>query len=287
MKKAIVIMLTGAMMLAAVACGGGSNSNSNSTPAAETQTEEAKPAEETAEAVESTVQETEEAEANIAEEAISYEDYLAAATDSEVVIQGSIQGKQSYYAQDDAGTANIYLQDQNGGAYFLYQLPCTEKEYELMEIGKTIKVKGYKSEWSGEIEVVDIEAWMFVDGDFIAEAEDVTALLGTDELAGKMNKKVIFKGMTVEASKDKNDNDVAFLYGADGSGERGADTDLYFNVSLNGQTYTFTVESYLCGPDTDVYKAVEDLHIGDVIDMEGFLYWYNGPNPHITAILAQ
>ena len=270
MKKAIVIMLTGAMMLAAVACSGGSNSNSNSTPAAETQTEEAKPAEETAEAVESTVQETEEAEANIAEEAISYEDYLAAATDSEVVIQGSIQGKQSYYAKDDAGTANIYLQDQNGGAYFLYQLPCTEKEYELMEIGKTIKVKGYKSEWSGE-----------------AEAENVTALLGTDELAGKMNKKVIFKGMTVEASKDKNDNDVAFLYGADGSGERGADTDLYFNVSLNGQTYTFTVESYLCGPDTDVYKAVEDLHIGDVIDMEGFLYWYNGPNPHITAILAQ
>ena len=122
MKKAIVIMLTSAMMLAAVACGGGSNSNS--TPAAETQTEEAKPAEETAEAVESTVQETEEAEANIAEEAISYEDYLAAATDSEVVIQGAIQGKQSYYAQDDAGTANIYLQDQNGGAYFLYQLPC-------------------------------------------------------------------------------------------------------------------------------------------------------------------
>ena len=285
MKKAIVIMLTGAMMLAAVACGGGSNSNSNSTPAAETQTEEAKPAEETAEAVESTVQETEEAEANIAEEAISYEDYLAAATDSEVVIQGSIQGKQSYYAKDDAGTANIYLQDQNGGAYFLYQLPCTEKEYELMEIGKTIKVKGYKSEWSGEIEVIDIETWMFVDGDYIAEAEDVTALLGTDDLAAKMNKKVLFKGMKVEPIKDKDNNDVAFIYNYDGSGTEG--DDLYFNVSVNGQTYTFTVESYLCGPDTEIYKAVKDFHIGDVIDLEGFLYWYNGPNPHITAVLAQ
>ena len=285
MKKAIVIMLTGAMTLAAVACGGGS---SNSTPAQNnTQTEEAKPAEETQETVESTVAEPEQAEPNITEDAMSFEDYMAAATDAEVVVQGAIQGKQGFFSRDDQGLATVYLQDEKGGAYFIYELPCTEKEYELMEIGKTIKVKGYKSEWSGEIEVVDVETWMFVDGEYIAEAEDVTALLGTDELASKMNKKVAFKGMTVEPIKNKDDEDVAFIYNYDGSGERGPDTDLYFNVSVNGQTYTFTVESYLCGPDSDVYKAVEDLKIGDVIDMEGFLYWYNGPNPHITAIVAQ
>ena len=279
MKKAIVIMLTGAMMLAAVACGGGS---SNSTPAQNnTQTEEAKPAEETQETVESTVEEPEQTEVNVPEDAMSFEDYMAAATDAEVVVQGAIQGKQGFFSRDDQGLATVYLQDEKGGAYFIYELPCTEKEYELMEIGKIIKVKGYKSEWSGEIEVVDVETWMFVDGEYIAEAEDVTALLGTDE------QKVAFKGMTVEPIKNKDDEDVAFIYNYDGSGERGPDTDLYFNVSVNGQTYTFTVESYLCGPDSDVYKAVEDLKIGDVIDMEGFLYWYNGPNPHITAIVAQ
>ena len=282
MKKAIVIMLTGAMMLAAVACGGGS---SNSAPAQESKTEEAKPAEETQETVESTVEEPEQTEPNIPEDAMSFEDYMAAATDTEVVVQGSIQGKQNYFVKDDQGKASIYLQDQNGGAYFIYELPCTEKEYELMEIGKTIKVKGYKSEWSGEIEVIDIETWMFVDGDYIAEAEDVTALLGTDDLAAKMNKKVLFKGMKVEPIKDKDNNDVAFIYNYNGSGTEG--DDLYFNVSVNGQTYTFTVESYLCGPDTEIYKAVKDFHIGDVIDLEGFLYWYNGPNPHITAVLAQ
>ena len=282
MKKAIVIMLTGAMMLAAVACGGGS---SNSAPAQESKTEEAKPAEETQETVESTVEEPEQTEPNIPEDAMSFEDYMAAATDTEVVVQGSIQGKQNYFVKDDQGKASIYLQDQNGGAYFIYELPCTEKEYELMEIGKTIKVKGYKSEWSGEIEVIDIETWMFVDGDYIAEAEDVTALLGTDDLAAKMNKKVLFKGMKVEPIKDKDNNDVAFIYNYDGSGTEG--DDLYFNVSVNGQTYTFTVESYLCGPDTEIYKAVKDFHIGDVLDLEGFLYWYNGPNPHITAVLAQ
>ena len=262
-------------------------SSSMRRPQNNTQTEEAKPAEETQETVESTVEEPEQTEVNVPEDAMSFEDYMAAATDAEVVVQGAIQGKQGFFSRDDQGLATVYLQDEKGGAYFIYELPCTEKEYELMEIGKIIKVKGYKSEWSGEIEVVDVETWMFVDGEYIAEAEDVTALLGTDELASKMNKKVAFKGMTVEPIKNKDDEDVAFIYNYDGSGERGPDTDLYFNVSVNGQTYTFTVESYLCGPDSDVYKAVEDLKIGDVIDMEGFLYWYNGPNPHITAIVAQ
>ena len=278
MKKAIVIMLTGAMMLAAVACGGGSGSSSTpAAPAEETQTEETEQTEETPEAE---VEETTEEEVNIPEDPMTYEDYAAAEIDSEVVIEGAIQAKQAYYGEQS--TASVYLQDETGGAYFLYNLPCTEKEYELMEIGKKIKVKGYKAEWSGEVEVVDA-IWMFVDGEYIAEAEDVTALLGTDELIKKQNKKVVFKGVKVEPIGE--DGNAAFLYNYDGSGAEG--DDLYFNVSVNGQTYSFTVESYLCGPDTDVYKAVKDFKVGDVIDLEGFLYWYEGPNPHITAVLAQ
>ena len=278
MKKAIVIMLTGAMMLAAVACGGGSGSSSTpAAPAEETQTEETEQKEETPEAE---VEETTEEEVNIPEDPMTYEEYAAAEVDSEVVIEGAIQAKQAYYGEQS--TASVYLQDETGGAYFLYNLPCTEKEYELMEIGKKIKVKGYKAEWSGEVEVVDA-IWMFVDGEYIAEAEDVTALLGTDELIKKQNKKVVFKGVKVEPIGEN--GNAAFLYNYDGSGAEG--DDLYFNVSVNGQTYSFTVESYLCGPDTDVYKAVKDFKVGDVIDLEGFLYWYEGPNPHITAVLAQ
>jgi hypothetical protein len=104
----------------------------------------------------------------------------------------------------------------------------------------------------------------------------------SEELINHQNKFVAFKGMTVEASKDAEGNDVAFLYNWDGSGEDG--NDLYFNVSLDGQTYTFTVESYLCDNTTDVYAAVKNLQIGDVVDMEGFLYWYEGVNPHITSL---
>ena len=42
-----------------------------------------------------------------------------------------------------------------------------------------------------------------------------------------------------------------------------------------------------CGNDTDVYKAVEGLKVGDTIDLEGFLYWYNGANPHITGVTVK
>lgn len=274
MKKALVILLTSTVMMMAVACG----SSTTSTPAAEAPAEEAEAEEETQEVESETMEETEEPEVIIEEDPMSYEEYAAAEIDSEVVIQGGIQGKQSYYAEQ--GTASIYLQDENG-AYFLYNLPCTEKEYELMEIGSMIKVKGYKAEWSGEVEVIDA-IWQFVDGEYIAEAEDVTDLLGTDELINKQNMKVLFKGVKIEPIGD---DGAAYLYNWDGSGTEG--DDLYFNVSVNGATYSFTVESYLCGPDTDIYKAVKDFKVGDVVDLEGFLYWYEGPNPHITALLAQ
>ena len=63
--------------------------------------------------------------------------------------------------------------------------------------------------------------------------------------------------------------------------------DLYFKVSKDGETYEFCVEYYLCNEDTDVYKAVENLKVGDVIDVEGFLYWYNGINPHVTSVTVK
>ena len=103
-----------------------------------------------------------------------------------------------------------------------------------------------------------------------------------EAIAAYQNQKVAFKGLTVEAADDSG---AAFLYNWDGSGTDG--NDLYFNVSLDGNTYSFTVESYLCDNTTDVYKAVKELKVGDVVDLEGFLYWYEGINPHITAVSVQ
>ena len=103
-----------------------------------------------------------------------------------------------------------------------------------------------------------------------------------------MNEKIAIKDAKVVASKvEGKDDEFAFLYSWDGSGSHDGNSDLYFNVEVGGQTYNLTVESYLCGNETDVYKAVEGLKIGDTIDCEGFLYWYNGANPHITAVTVK
>ena len=208
---------------------------------------------------------------------MTYAEYIAAELDTEVVIETYVQAKQSWWEDK----ATVYTQDKDG-AYFLYNMACSTEDYEKLVPGAKIKVTGYKSEWSGEVEIVDA-TFELEEGSYIAPALDVTELLGTDELIAHQNEFVSFKGMTVAAAgQDDNGNDVAFLYSWDGSGQDG--DDLYFNVTLGDATYTFTVESYLCDNTTEVYNAVKALNIGDVIDMEGFLYWYEGVNPHITSV---
>ena len=225
------------------------------------------------------------ASAALAEEAtvLTHEQYENAEVDSPVCVETYVQATQSWWDN----TITVYAQSEDG-AYFIYKLACSEEDAAKLVPGTKIRVTGTKIEWSGEVEIGD-PTFEFVDGDpFIAEAEDVTALLGTDELAKHMNEKVTFKGVKVVGTKvEGQDGEFPFLYSYDGSGTRednGVGADLYFTVEANGAQYSFTVESYLCGNDTDVYKAVEGLKIGDVIDCEGFLYWYNGANPHITGV---
>ncbi|MCR5831753.1 MAG: hypothetical protein K6G67_06390 [Lachnospiraceae bacterium] len=207
---------------------------------------------------------------------MTYEEYVAAPLDSEVTIEAYVQAHQSWWD----GKITIYAADKEG-AYFLYDMPCSEEDAAKLNPGTKIKAKGFKSEWSGEVEIVDA-TFEIEDGSYIAEAKDVTDLLGKDELASNMNRFVSFKDLEIVASKDGNGNEAPFLYNWDGSGEEG--NDVYFNVSKDGQTYTFLVRAYLTGSDTEVYKTAKTLKVGDKIDCEGFLYWYEGPNPHITNI---
>jgi len=197
---------------------------------------------------------------------MTYAEYDAAEMDAEVVIETYVQATQSWW--DNKIT--VYTQDEDG-AYFLYEMACSEEDAAKLVPGAKIKVTGYKGAWAGEIEVMDA-TFEFVEGEaFIAEPMDVTELLGTEELIKHQNKKVAFKGLTVEAIEYKN-------------GEPG--DDIYVTVSLNGQSYSFCVERYLTGPETEVYAAVGALKAGDVVDVEGFLYWYEGVNTHITAVAA-
>ena len=196
--------------------------------------------------------------------AMTHEQYMAAEMQSQVTIETYVQAHQSWW--DNKVT--VYCQSPDG-AYFLYELACSQADAEKLVPGTKIRVTGNKGEWSGEVEIMD-GTFEFVKGDsFIAEALDVTALLGTDEMIAHQNEFVAFKGLTVEAIEYKN-------------GEPG--DDIYVTLSKDGASYSFCVEVYLTGTDSDVYTTVGALNVGDTVDVEGFLYWYEGMNPHITAI---
>lgn len=210
---------------------------------------------------------------------MTYAEYEAAAMDSQVVIETYVQAKQSWWEDK----ATVYTQDGDG-AYFLYEMKCSEADYAKLVPGQKIKVTGFKGEWAGEIEIMDA-TFEIVEGNWIATAMDATALLGTDDLIKHQNKLASFKDLTVVAKKDANGAEVPYLFKWDGSGQDG--DDIYFDVALGDKTYTFTVESYLTGADTAVYAAVKNLKVGDKIDVEGFLYWYEGVQPHVINVTVK
>jgi len=205
-------------------------------------------------------------EADVKSEGVmTYADYDAAALDAEVVIETYVQDHQSWW--DNKIT--VYTQDHDG-AYFLYELACSEKDAAKLTPGTKIKVTGYKGEWAGEVEVMEGTFEFVNDGKtFVAEPMDATALLGTDELIKHQNKLASFTGLTVEKIEYKN-------------GEPG--DDIYLTLSNGTASFDFCVERYLRDPDSDVYKTVGELKEGDKVNVEGFLYWYEGVNPHITSI---
>ena len=198
-----------------------------------------------------------------------------------VVVECYIAAVESWYKD----ACHIYALCEEGG-YYIYSYACTQEEANELVPGMKIRVSGYKTVWSGEVEIVEatIEKLDGTAPEF--PVNDVTALVGTEDLVKHMNDLVAFKGMTIVASQDANGNEVPFLYNWDGSGSQG--NDLYFNVAIGETVYTFTVNAYMIGTgvDSDVYKAVEALQIGDVIDIEGFLYWYNGAQTHVTSVKA-
>jgi hypothetical protein len=191
-----------------------------------------------------------------------------------VEVEFYVQAAQGWWFDSNAGYGKItvYGQDKDG-AYFAYEMKCDEADAAKLTAGTKINVKGYKTVWSGEYEIVDATFTFVKDADtYIAPAKDLTDKLGTEELVNYQNQFASFKGLTVSKIEYQ-------------GGEPGK--DIYVTVSLNDKEYSFCVESYLTGPDSDVYKAVGALAAGDVIDVEGFVYWYNGVNTHITKVVKK
>ena len=274
-KKVLAVIMAAGLSLTMAAC----TTQQPAAPAEPTEAAPADPTEAPAEPTEAAEEPTPTEPATETPEepdaVMTYAEYAAAEVDDPVVIEAYVQATQSWWD----GKITVYAQDKDG-AYFIYNMACiSQEEADKLTEGTKIRVNGFKAEWSGEVEIVDA-TYEIIDGNYVASATDVTDKLGTDSISDYMNQFVAFKGMTLEGSGEAGDK--AFLYNWDGSGTQG--DDLYFTVSKDGKNYTFCVESYLCGADTDVYKAVEGLSVGDTLDLEGFMYWYEGPQPHITSV---
>lgn len=199
-------------------------------------------------------------------EVMSHEEYIAAAKDEPVVIEAYVQATQSWW--DNKITA--YLQDEDG-AYFVYEMACSEADAAKLTAGTKICVKGYKGEWAGEIEIMDA-TFTIVEGaePYVADPADLTDILANEaELLKHQNELAIFKGLTVEKIEYKN-------------GEPG--DDIYVTVKQGANSFSFCVERYLTGPETELYKAFAEIEVGDVANITGFVYWYNGVNVHITGV---
>lgn len=251
MKKKIFVLMLGLTCIFSTVICSAEEADTETEEAVEETTEEATGNDAASDSVGS-------ADTEKSEGVMTYEEYLAADAETEVVIEAYVQAMQSW---SEEGTA-VYAQDAEGG-YLIY-MDCSEEEYDLLSQGMKIKVTGTKAESDGAVSVTG-GTFETEEGNYIAGAVDVTELLGTDELADYPNIYVSLTGLTIEESGDGE----VFLYNQDGSGEDG--DDLYFCASIDGETYTFTVDSALCDNTTMVYNLVRLLEIGDVMDMKGFL----------------
>lgn len=252
MKKIIALLLAVCMIAAFAGCAKSDTAATTEAPTTEAPTE-------TTEEVTAPV----EAEGDV----MSHADYMAAELDSPVCIETYVQAHQSWW--DNKLT--VYAQSEDG-AYFIYNMECSEEDAAKLVPGTKIRVNGYKTEWSGEVEIAEGATFEILEGSYIAPAHDITGGLGASNLIEWQNEKIAVNDLVFEKLEYK-------------GGERG--DDIYVTFNSDGASYDFCVESYLTDPDSEVYTTIESLTEGDVVDVEGFLYWYNGPNIHITSVTVK
>ena len=254
MKKLTAILLVLVMMLGIAACAPTENPNNDPTAPTARPNNVTPPSSETV---------------------MTHDEYLAAEKETPVEIEAYVQATQSWYNN----AIKIYAQDPNGG-YFAYNIPCTEEQATKLVPGTKINIKGYKTSYKDmpEVDAKDAVLTIVDDGGYyIAPVVDMTDLLGKQELVNKAGMLAAFKGLTVTSISFKEDD---------------SDRDIYVGLSLGDKSFEFCVERWLTTHETEVYKAVEALQVGDVVDIEGFAYWYDadqdasgdGINTHITKV---
>ena len=214
-------------------------------------------------------------------QAMTYAEYMAASNDAKVLIEGYLQ---CYAYNFGFKRVNMFLQDDDG-AYYVYMAVCDDEKAAQLSPGVKVRVSGVKGSYAGEVEIQEQGTFEVLSEKKIYEPTDVTSLLGDEKSLEKMmNRKISVKDLTVLESYDKEDRVFASLYKWDGSGKAGEGDDIYFSASNQDNPSLFVIESDENPEGSAVYDAALGLAVGDVIDLDGYMYWYNGPNIHVNSI---
>ena len=82
-------------------------------------------------------------------EVMSYEEYMAAEIEDEVLVEVYVQATQSWWLDNETnqGKITVYAADEDG-AYFIYEMKCSEEDANKLTPGTKIKVRGYKGAWA-------------------------------------------------------------------------------------------------------------------------------------------
>lgn len=182
-------------------------------------------------------------------EPISYEEYLATANNSYVVIQGVIVSYDSF--NSGFKNCNLILQDVNGnGGYYIYRFPCEESDLQTggkYAIGTTLKIYGKVSEYGGQKQINAPSA-----SDIIIVDAEVKVPTSTNITA------------TVEAELKNYANKLVTI------------DQLYYNgttlVAANGNEFKIGKSDY-----------TDSLVSGKVYKFDGVLSYYNGYSLVMTS----
>ncbi|MBO5711914.1 MAG: hypothetical protein J6R47_03660 [Acholeplasmatales bacterium] len=217
-----------------------------------------------------------------------YETFMSTEDGEEVEVYGFIISRTTFWNGTNINLAG----SQAGEGYYVYEYGCTqEKYYQLpvdLENPGYVRVTGTKASYAGMQEIVDATVE-------VVETDKVYSPLKLEDFAA-INEKVmssVFYGDFEVVQFTTTDSNVTVAEnGAYGYKGDNPTDDLYFDVKdANGNILKCCIETYLDydsigGVDykTNLYNTILGLQIGDKVSLQGFMYWWNGANPHIIQV---
>lgn len=221
-------------------------------------------------------------------QAMTYEQFMEAEAGDEVTIEGFIAAKQSWW--NDQVTLYL-LTETSGEGYFVYNMACTEDENNnVYKIGTYVHIEASaKTVFAGEHEIMgdDITKVEVIDaGDKTMNTTPIDVSNKLTSLEQYQNS--YFKATLTVVEYETTDQNVV-VDSSNAFGYKGSTPtdDLYFTISDGTTELACCVEAYLTGSETAVHQTVQTLSVGDEVTVEGYLYWWNGANPHITSIVIK